>query len=72
MKIQSYLQQFQEAVLAQEFEKAEAVLLSSDCKKEIVKEYVQNNSIDQLNTILPSFKSRGLVKTIEEMIENNH
>ena len=71
MKIQSYIQQFQEAILAKEFEKAEAVLLSADCKKEIIKEYIQNNSVDKLHTILPAFKSRGLVKTIEDMIDNN-
>ena len=68
MEFKTYSQRFQEAIEAKEFVKAEAILVSTECKKDLIKEYIQINSKDTINKSLACFKSKGLIKMIEEYI----
>lgn len=61
--------QLQNAVKTSDFIKVEELILTSDSKKDLIKELVLENGKDSLLNLLPKFRSKGLVLTIQNLLD---
>lgn len=60
--------QFLHAVKTNDASKVEEVILNSDSKKELITEYILENDKETLLSLLPHFKSKGLVLNIKTLL----
>lgn len=56
------------AVKTNDASKVEEVILNSDSKKELITEYILENGKETLLSLLPHFKSKGLVLNIKTLL----
>lgn len=49
--------------------KVEELILNSDSKRELIKEHISINGKDSLISLLPLFKSKGLVLNIQNLLD---
>lgn len=61
--------QLLQAIKTNNANKAEELILNSDIKKELIKEYVSENGKDSLLNLLPQFRSKGLVLNIQTLLD---
>jgi hypothetical protein len=60
--------QLLQAVKANNAEKIEELILSSDSKNELITEYITINGEESLTNFLPQFRSKGLVINIQALL----
>jgi len=60
--------QLLQAVKANDVNEVEQLILSSDSKKELIKEHVAINGEESLVNLLPLFRSKGLVLNIKTLL----
>ncbi len=65
---------FENAIYENKIEVIENMLSSSDNKVDLVEQFTQSNDLEKLSLLLPKFRSKGLVRDLEnicDMIANN-
>ena len=60
--------QLSQAVKTSDAIKVEEIILSSDTKRELITEYIINNGKESLLSLLPQFRSKGLVLNIKTLL----
>lgn len=60
---------FEHAITNQNVETVESLLLCSDGLNDLIKTYCKNNNFNKLLEISQSFKSKGLIRSIEMIVE---
>lgn len=61
--------QLLQAIKTNDAPKVEELILNSDTKKTLIKEYVLENGEESLLNLLPKFRSKGLVLTIKTLLD---
>lgn len=60
--------QLVQAIKSNDANKVEEIILNSDSKRELILDYVSVNDKESLITLLPQFKSKGLVSNIQNLL----
>ena len=60
--------QFFDAVNKHNVKQAESILLGYDLKSALVNDYIKEHGEEPLRNVLSKFKSKGLVRSIERVI----
>lgn len=60
---------FFEAINKNDFQMAESILLDSDSKSSYIHNYIDSYGKEKLQNALPEFRSKGLVRVIELIVD---
>lgn len=57
---------FKDAVLEENIDTLEKILSSSDNRIDLIEEFSKENDIEMLTILIPKFKSKGLISSLED------